>query len=118
MKRPGPSRRTHRRELQQTLLYHEQRQTERLTKENKSLQHSVNIITTQLTSVIAENKTMKETILDLQARSMKDKLVFTCIPEQPTDDPEKTVKDFMTKQLKLPAETINNMTWEEPFGIC
>ena len=61
---------------------------------------------------------MKETILDLQARSMKDKLVFTCIPEQPTDDPEKTVKDFMTKQLKLPAETINNMTWEEPFGIC
>lgn len=103
--------------LRESLEYsHEQ--IEKLTKENKTLHKTVDTITDQLTSVTtqlstitAENKTMKETILDLQARSMRDNLVFSGIPEHTADDPEKTVKDFMKLQLKLPADTVNNITF-------
>lgn len=88
-----------------------QNQIDSLTQDNKSLHHSVKTITTQLTSVTADNKAMKETILDLQARSMRDNLVFTGISEQTTEDPEKSIKEFMSKQLKLSAETVNNITF-------
>ncbi|KAJ8333483.1 hypothetical protein SKAU_G00414910 [Synaphobranchus kaupii] len=88
-----------------------QEQIDTLAKDNKSLQHSINTLTTQLTSITADNKAMKQTILDLQARSMRNNLVFTSIPKQTADDPEKTVKEFMTKPLKLPMETVNNITF-------
>ena len=64
----------------------------------------------QLVSVTAEKKTIKETILDLQARSMRDNLIFSGIPEPPADDQEKSRKYFMKKQLKLPAETVKDIT--------
>ncbi len=99
-------------------LEYSQRPIDTLTQENKSLQHSVSTmsaqlssVTTQLASVTAENKTMKETILDLQSRSMRDNLIFTGIHEPPTDEPETAIKDFMIKQLKLPTETVNNITF-------
>ncbi|KAI2643016.1 CinA-like protein [Labeo rohita] len=72
---------------------------------------------TELTSVVKENKLMKENILDLQARSMRDNLVFTGIPDQTPDDPEKLIKDFMTKQLKLPAETVQSITFHRVHRI-
>ncbi|ONI45401.1 hypothetical protein AN641_04290 [Candidatus Epulonipiscioides gigas] len=75
------------------------------------LQHSISTLTTQLTSVTAIYKIMKETILDLKSRSMRDNLVFTSIPEHSSDDPEKSVKDFMIQQLKLPTETVNQITF-------
>ena len=42
-----------------------------------------------------ENKIIKETILDLQARSMRDNLIFSGIPENSPDNPEtdKTIHD-------------------------
>lgn len=80
--------------LHQSLEYI-QEQTDTLTSENKSLKQSINTLTTQLNSITTDNKNMKETIFDLQARSMRDNLVFTGIPEHPTDDLEKTIKDFM-----------------------
>lgn len=69
-----------------------QQQIDSLTKGNKLLQNlSVNNLTTQLFSindhlvhVTAENKIMKETILDLQSCSMRVNLVFSGIPETPT----------------------------------
>lgn len=102
--------------LRQSLEY-SQDQIDTLTRDNKSLQHSVSTLTTQLTSVTAEHKTMKETILDLQSRSMRDNLVFTGIPEHSSDDPEKSVKDFMIQQLKLPTETVNHITFHRVHRI-
>ena len=49
-------------------------------------------INDQLVSVTAENKIMKETILDLQAHSLRDNLIFSGIPEPPAHDLEKTIK--------------------------
>lgn len=53
-------------------LEYSQEQIDILTRENNSLQHSVKTLTTQLTSVSTDNKTMRETILDSQSRSMRD----------------------------------------------
>lgn len=97
----------------QPSLEFSQEQIDTLTKENNFLKHSVHTLTTQLTFVIAENKTMKENILDLQSSSMQDNLIFTGILEQTPEDPEKSVKDFMIKQLKLPAETVQTITFHQ-----
>ncbi len=103
-------------ELRHSLEF-SQEQINILTKENNFLKDSVHALTTQLTSVAAENKTIKENILDLQTRSMRDNLVFTGILEQTSDDPEKSVKDFMIKQLKLPAETVQIITFHRVHRI-
>lgn len=88
-----------------------QQQIETLTKENKSLQTTVQNLTTQLTTITTENKAIKESILDLQARSMRDNLIFSGIPEADTDTPEKFVQDFMITQLKIHPETAKNITF-------
>lgn len=86
---------------------------------NNSLQISVVVISIQFSSVTTQpafvsgkNKIMKETILDSKSRSMRDSLTFNGIPESPTDEPKKAVKDFMIKHCKLPTETINNITFQ------
>lgn len=43
--------------------------------------NSISSLTAQLTSVKADNKAMKETILDLQKHSMRDNLVFSRQPQ-------------------------------------
>jgi len=43
-------------------------------------------------------------VIDLQARSMRDNLVFSGIPEQAKEDPETTVKNFIQMRLKLPED--------------
>lgn len=50
-----------------------------------------------------DNKYLKETVLDLQIHSMRDNLLFSDIPGQVEEDPEKTVMDYLTKQFKLPT---------------
>ena len=100
-------------------LEYSQNQIESLTKENTSLRSAISTINTQLpavsaqlTTISAENNALKETILDLQTRSMRDNLIFSGITESSTtEDPEKLVKDFMLKQLKLPPDTVNNITF-------
>lgn len=68
-------------------------------------------VSSQLAPVTSKNKTMRETILDLPSRRMRDNLIFTGIPEPSTDQPETAVKDFMIKKLKLPTKTINCITF-------
>ncbi len=81
-------------ELRHSLEF-SQEQIDTLTKENNILKDSVHSLTTQLTSIVAQNKAMKESILDLKSRSMRDNLVFTGIPEQTPDDPEESVTVFI-----------------------
>lgn len=40
---------------------------------------------------------------------MRDNLVFSGIPEQAEEDPDKMVTGFITKNLKLPMETVKNI---------
>lgn len=56
---------------------------------------------------------MKETILDLQTRSVRDNLVFSGIPEQADEDPEVMVRQFMQEHLKLPINTVKSMSFHQ-----
>ncbi len=69
-----------------------QQQVETLAAENASLRDSVKSLTENMTHLSEENKKIKETVIDLQARSMRDNLVFSGIPESAEEDPEATVK--------------------------
>ncbi|XP_054631652.1 E3 ubiquitin-protein ligase znrf1 isoform X3 [Dunckerocampus dactyliophorus] len=88
-----------------------QNQIVSLVTENATLRESVKTLTDGVSQLVQENKTMKETILDLQARSMRDNLVFAGIPEKSEEDPEEAVRAFMAQQLKLPADAIQNITF-------
>lgn len=54
---------------------------------------------------------MKETILDLQARSIRDNLFFTGIPEQTTDNPEKS------RYWHYPLALLTPATFYSPLSI-
>ncbi len=69
-----------------------QQQVETLAAENASLRDSVKSLTENVTHLSEENKKIKETVIDLQARSMRDNLVFSGIPESAEEDPEVRLK--------------------------
>ena len=86
------------------LLEFSQQQVQMLAAENAALRGSVKSL----------NKRIKESIIDLQACSMRDNLVFSGIPEQADEDPELTVKNFIQNQLKLPGDALftESTAWE------
>lgn len=88
-----------------------------LTKENKTLQHSVTQLTTQLSSVLTDNKHMKESILDLQARSMRDNIVFSGIPEQSHENPEDLLKDFMITKLHITPDLASSISFHRAHRL-
>ncbi len=89
-----------------------QQQVETLAAENASLRDSVKSLTENMTHLSEENKKIKENVIDLQARSMRDNLVFSGIPESAEEDPEATVKNFIKTYLKLPEDTVENICFE------
>jgi regulator of replication initiation timing len=87
--------------LRESLEYSQQ-QVEALAAENSTFRESVKYLNEEVTRLSVENKKMKETVLDVQGRSMRDNLVLAGLPEQPEEDAEVTVKNFLQTQLKLP----------------
>ncbi|KAF7641833.1 hypothetical protein LDENG_00270870 [Lucifuga dentata] len=72
----------------------------------------VDLLTNKTDTLAKENKKTNETVLDIQSRSMCDNLIFSGIPENPSsDDPEALLKDFMISKLKLPPDTVDNITF-------
>ncbi|XP_025757494.1 uncharacterized protein LOC112843288 [Oreochromis niloticus] len=89
-----------------------QQQVETLAAENATLRESVKCLTDNVTQLNRENKKIKETIIDLQARGMRDNLVFSSIPEAAGEDVETTVKSFIKTHLKLPEDTVKNIVFD------
>uniref|UniRef100_A0A1A8I9P0 Ring finger protein 40 n=1 Tax=Nothobranchius kuhntae TaxID=321403 RepID=A0A1A8I9P0_NOTKU len=98
--------------LRQSLEF-SQEQVERLAAENASLRESVSSLEEGMTRITQDNKTLKETVLDLQARSMRDNLEFAGLPEQTggAENCEHTIKNFLQTEMKIPEETIKNITF-------
>lgn len=48
---------------------------------------------------------------------MHDNLIFTGITEQPQDNPEQAIKDFMQSSLKLTQDTKQNITFHRVHHI-
>ncbi|XP_019210885.1 uncharacterized protein LOC109199974 isoform X1 [Oreochromis niloticus] len=85
-----------------------QQQVETLAAENATLWESVKSLTDNVTQLNIENKKIKESVIDLQARSMRDNLVFSGIPESAREDVEATVKIFIKIHLKLLEDTVKS----------
>lgn len=56
-----------------------------------------------------ENRNIKDTIIELQAHSMMDSLVFSGIPEMAEEDPETTVSHDIQTYLKLWVDVVKNI---------
>lgn len=91
-----------------------QSQIETLMLDNIELKKNASHLSTQVTKLTKENQIMQETILDIQCRSMRDNLIFSGInipPQNTSDDPEKAIREFMHDSLKLPAATVEEITF-------
>lgn len=97
------------RELKTSLEF-SQKQIEDLTKENAILKGVVKEVQRSAASITLDNKRMKETLLDIQCREMRDNLIFSGIKED-KDNSEDTVRHFMTKNLKMPPEVVRDITF-------
>lgn len=80
-----------------------QQQVASLTAQNQSLKDNVKKLTEGMTQLSGENKRIKESILDIQARSMQDILVFSGIPKE--------AEDFIQHQLKHPSDTVKDISF-------
>ena len=88
-----------------------------LQHDTNNMKFTVNSLTTELDKINKENKTLRETLLDVQCRSMRDNLIFTGIPEKTEEDPEKTVKNFMCEHLKISENTVNEISFHRVHRI-
>ena len=69
----------------------------------------------RLSQLASENQSLKMEITDLKARSMRDNLVFSNIPERPEETPnitENILRDFLEKELKMERAEVNNISFE------
>lgn len=108
-------------EMQQDLrdlrasLEFSQAQIDDIRKENEALKRSMVSIENTTAKVTRENKQLKEMLLDIQSRSMRENLMFSGIPEVTInggiEDADKTIRDFMCKELKLPSPTVQNIAF-------
>ncbi|XP_038156504.1 uncharacterized protein LOC119793395 [Cyprinodon tularosa] len=88
-----------------------QAQLASVTAENEALKGEVTKLAEGMIQLSGENRKMKESILDIQSRSMRDNLVFAGIAEQQDEDPEAIVRKFLQKKLKIPADQVKNITF-------
>lgn len=82
-----------------------------LQRDNAELRSVVSSISSEVDLLKKENKLLKETVLDVQSRSMRDNLIFSGIPETTPDNPEVEVKKFLASALKIPTDTVNSITF-------
>lgn len=94
-----------------TSLEYAHNQIHTVQKANAELHSTVTTLNQQMDTLWKENKLIKEAMLDLQTRNMRDNLIVTGIQKNSPDDSEKSLKDFMTAQLKIPVDTVNSFTF-------
>ena len=87
-----------------------QSQIEELRKENAVLKRTVKEVQQSTASLTLEKKRMKESVLDLQCRQMRDNLIFSGITEDNVE-PEKTVRHFLSSKLKMSPEIVGDITF-------
>ena len=91
-------------QLQKTNTYLLDENTD-LKKDLKSIKKRLDLSEGLITTLHNKVKQQNESILDLQCRSMRDNLVFTGLPAEPNENPETTLKSFLSNKMKVPNAT-------------
>lgn len=71
-----------------------EREIERNKRDNQELRNAIE-------DLKAVNGTLKENLIDLQCRSMRDNLIFTNIPYSDKENTEEVITEFLDAKLKL-----------------
>jgi hypothetical protein len=69
----------------------------------------------RITQLESENKTLKWEIVDVKARSMRDNLIFSNIPEVSNETPittEAILREFMVKELRMDTAEVGNIKFD------
>ena len=85
--------------------------------EVKNLQKQCADLTNQVNEQNKSKVKLEAKITDLEARSMRENLIFNGIPETPNEDCQMKVKDFMLKDLKIEAEKVGPMILDRVHRI-
>lgn len=88
-----------------------QQQVASLTSENQQLRGAVKTLTEEVSQLSGDNRKCKESILEIQSRSMRENMVFSGISEKTDEDVETSVRAFMQTQLKLAGDVVNSITF-------
>ena len=76
---------------------------------------TADIANDKLEQISLENKKLKEEIVDLQFRSMRDNLIFVNISEERLENPditEKLLLKFLEESLHMPADEVAEIKFE------
>lgn len=77
-----------------------------LEKDTNKLKGPVNKIETEVNELKKENIVLRDALLDIQTRSMRENLVLTGIQEKEGEVPESVVREFLLPALQIPREAI------------
>ena len=82
-------------------LHDHAEQLESLQEENKSIKTQYRILEGRLTRSEKLVEDLSEQLLQTDARSMRDNLVFFNIPEQSSENPEHILRDFFADEMQI-----------------
>ncbi|XP_071119815.1 uncharacterized protein [Haliotis cracherodii] len=78
--------------------------TKQSTEDRDKLSRHVEDVFYDIDSIYQEQRDLKESVIDLKTRSMRDNLLFHGIPEMPGEEPKEVIKGFLKKEMKCDTD--------------
>lgn len=91
-----------------------------LQDKSKGLEFGLGKMEESLKAMETENKRLKDDIVDLKSRSMRDNLLFSNIPERRNETPietERVLRDFLKENLKMDATQVGSLKFDRVHRI-
>ena len=82
----------------------------------ESVEFALGIINDKVTQLQKEKDSLHSDLLYLQSQSMRSSLIFSRLPEEENEKPERTeviVSKFMSDQLKIAEDIVNDIKFEQ-----
>ena len=85
-----------------------------------SVEFQFGSLTDRLAAIEAKNKSLKGDIIHMKARSMRDNLIFSNIPEKENETPDVTeyiLREFLELYLKMEKQDVTNIRFDRVHRI-
>ena len=93
---------------------------EELQSRSDGMEFGLDKLEEALSKVQLENKRLKDEMVDLKSRSMRDNLLFSNIPETTNETPrdtEKILRDFLKNTVKMDVNIVDNIQFDRVHRI-
>lgn len=81
-----------------------------LSDENQQLREQCKLLEGRVTRLETETSGLREDLLQLQARSMRDNLIFYNIPEPDNENAQTTLRTFLREEMKISEEDMHQIS--------